>query len=91
MLFLAGFSNEMKAPIDKANDLIVVRPNLRGIEKNTIRYGGRTDKGLSGSPLIYRMGKEEIKLKVVGMHLSRTLETEDRQGLHFSSGVLDLI
>jgi hypothetical protein len=82
----------MKTSIDITNDLVIVRSNLRNIEKDTVRYGGQTNKGLSGSPVIYRTGnKDEVKLKIVGLHLSRKPETEDCKGLLFSDDVLNLI
>jgi hypothetical protein len=81
----------MKMSIDNANDLIIARSSLRSMEKDTVKYGGQTNKGLSGSPLIYRIGKDNIKLKIVGMHLSRTPDIEDCKGLLFSYEILDLI
>jgi V8-like Glu-specific endopeptidase len=81
----------MKTSIDITNNLVIVRSNFRSIEKNTVKYGGQTNKGLSGSPVIYRTGKDKIKLKIVGMHLGRRPETEDCMGLLFSDDILNLI
>jgi hypothetical protein len=81
----------MKTSIDINNDLVIVRSSFKSIEKDTVRYGGQTNKGLSGSPVIYRTGKDEVKLKIVGLHLSRKPETEDCKGLLFSDDVLNLI
>jgi hypothetical protein len=88
---VTGFSNRMKTSIDITNNLVIFRSNFMSIEKNKVKYGGQTNKGLSGSPLIYRTSKNKIQLKIFVIHLSRKPETEDCKGRLFNEDILNLI